>query len=47
VQRGVTWFVLKTPAQVSQAQVAAFAKKYPNNARPAQPLNDRVVQMTE
>ncbi|HVP67985.1 MAG TPA: carbonic anhydrase family protein [Anaeromyxobacteraceae bacterium] len=43
----VTWFVLKTPAQVSKNDVAVFAKKYPHNARPVQPLNARVVQMTE
>jgi len=44
---GVTWFVLKTPVQVSKGQVDAFAKKYPHNARPVQPLNGRVVQMTK
>ena len=44
---GVTWFVLQTPVPVSSEQVAAFAKKYPNNARPVQPLNGRAVQMTK
>jgi carbonic anhydrase len=43
---GVTWFVLKTPAQISKGQVATFAKKYPHNARPVQPLNGRDVQAT-
>jgi carbonic anhydrase len=43
----VTWFVLKSPAQISKDQVAAFAKKYPHNARPVQPLNGRVVQMSK
>ncbi len=43
---GVTWLVLKDPAQVSSAQVQAFANKYPHNARPVQPLNGRVVQAT-
>jgi carbonic anhydrase len=43
----VTWFVLKTPVQISRSQVAAFAKRYPNNARPTQPLNGRAVQMTK
>jgi carbonic anhydrase len=38
---GVTWYVLKTPVQLSSEQVAAFAKIYPMNARPIQPLNDR------
>ena len=43
---GVTWLVLKSPSQISKDQVAAFAKKYPHNARPVQPLNGRVVQAT-
>ena len=38
---GVTWYVLKTPVQLSLEQVAAFAKVYPMNARPIQPLNGR------
>jgi len=38
---GVRWLVLKTPVTLSPAEVAAFAKKYPNNARPIQPLNGR------
>jgi carbonic anhydrase len=44
---GVTWFVLKTPVTVSPAAVAAFAKRYPDNARPLQPLNGRVIQVSE
>jgi carbonic anhydrase len=43
----VTWFVLKKPAQVSKSEVAVFGKKYPHNARPVQPLNGRLVQMTQ
>jgi carbonic anhydrase len=39
----VTWIVLKTPAEVSPAQVSAFATLYPNNARPTQPLNGRAI----
>ena len=38
---GVTWYVLKTPMRLSLEQVAAFAKVYPMNARPIQPLNGR------
>jgi carbonic anhydrase len=38
---GVTWFVLKTPTQISADQIARFAKLYPMNARPVQPLNER------
>jgi carbonic anhydrase len=44
---GVTWFVLKTSVTVSPAAVAAFAKRYPDNARPLQPLNGRVIQVSE
>jgi carbonic anhydrase len=43
----VTWFVLKTSVTVSPAAVAAFAKRYPDNARPLQPLNGRVIQVSE
>jgi carbonic anhydrase len=43
---GVTWFVLKTPAEVSADEIATFAKKYPHNARPVQPRNGRTVEMT-
>lgn len=44
---GVTWFVLKTPMIVSSAQISAFAKLYPHDVRPPQPLNGRVVIETE
>ncbi len=37
----VQWYVLKTPETVSPEQIARFAKLYPMNARPVQPLNDR------
>lgn len=43
---GVTWFVLKTPVEVSAAQIATFAKRYPHDVRPVQPLNGRVVKAT-
>jgi carbonic anhydrase len=43
----VTWFVLKTPAPISQAQADAFGKIYPLNARPTQPLNGRDVQASK
>jgi len=39
----VTWFVLKTPAQISQNQADAFGRLYPRDARPIQPINGRVV----
>lgn len=41
---GVTWFVLKTPVTVSPAQIASFAKLYPHDVRPVQPLNGRIVE---
>jgi carbonic anhydrase len=42
----VTWFVLKTPVQVSPDEIARFARSYPMNARPVQPLNGRDIQAT-
>lgn len=39
----VVWYVLKTPIEVSREQIEAFAKRYPGNVRPPQPLNGRVV----
>jgi carbonic anhydrase len=42
----VTWFVLKSHAKISEADEAGFARKHAHNARPVQPLNDRVVQMS-
>lgn len=44
---GVRWIVLKTPVQVSAAQVAAFAKLFPDDARPLQPLNGRIVEASK
>lgn len=42
----VLWRVMKTPAEVSLAQLAAFRKLYKMNARPVQPLGGRVVQQS-
>jgi carbonic anhydrase len=44
---GVTWYVLKTPMEVSTEEISAFAKLYPHDVRPLQPLNGRVVQVSE
>ena len=44
---GVTWYVLKSIAQLSAEQLAAFAKIYPLNARPIQPLNNREILDTK
>jgi carbonic anhydrase len=43
---GVTWFVLKTPVEISSSQIAAFARRYPHDVRQVQPLNGRVVRAT-
>ncbi len=40
----VLWLVFKTPIQVSPEQVGIFARLYPNNARPVQPANDRLIK---
>jgi carbonic anhydrase len=40
---GVRWYVLKTPVDISAAQIRAFAKLYPHDVRPPQPLNGRIV----
>ena len=41
---GVTWYVMKTPVEVSPAQIAAFARLYPHDVRPLQPLHGRIVK---
>lgn len=38
---GVNWFVLSTPVELSDAQLASFEQVYSANYRPVQPLNDR------
>ena len=40
---GVTWIVLKTSVEISAAQLAEFAKLYPKDARPIQPVNHREI----
>ena len=44
---GVTWFVLKTPVEISPAQLSEFAKLYPRDARPIQPSNHREILETK
>ena len=39
----VTWFVLKYPVTISAAEIHQFSQLYRNDARPTQPLYDRVV----
>jgi carbonic anhydrase len=43
---GVTWFVLKKAIEMSAGQIAAFARLYPHDARPIQPLNGRIVRQS-
>lgn len=38
---GVAWTVMTTPISASKAQIDAFVARYPDNARPVQPLGDR------
>jgi carbonic anhydrase len=40
---GVQWYVMKTPIEMSAAQIAQYKKYYHNTARPLQPANDRSV----
>jgi carbonic anhydrase len=44
---GVEWFVLKTPVEISAAQINSFARLYPHDVRPIQPLNGRVVKESQ
>jgi carbonic anhydrase len=44
---GVTWFVLKTPMEISTEQINAFAKLYPHDVRPVQPLNGRIIKESQ
>jgi carbonic anhydrase len=43
----VTWVVMVNPMTVSKDQIEAFAKLYPTNARPVQPLDGRKVEESE
>lgn len=40
---GVAWNVMATPITASTAQIAAFAERYPDNARPVQSVGDRAL----
>ena len=39
----VTWFVLKHPTTITAEEIRQFSRLYRNDARPTQPLYDRVV----
>lgn len=40
----VLWMVFKDPIMVSPEQIGIFARLYPNNARPIQPMHDRLIK---
>ena len=44
---GVRWLVLKSPSTLSKSEIATFAARYPNDARPLQKLNGREVLATK
>jgi carbonic anhydrase len=44
---GVDWYVLKNPVDISPRQIEAFARLFPHDVRPLQPLNGRVVRESE
>ncbi|MEK6748739.1 MAG: carbonic anhydrase family protein [Pseudomonadota bacterium] len=41
---GVQWHVLQAQQEISPQQLSAFAAIFPMNARPLQPLNERLVE---
>lgn len=41
---GVNWMVLKSPIALGAEQIKSFRRIFNANARPIQPLNDRVIQ---
>ena len=43
----VAWTVFKEPVSASADQIAAFAKLFPNNYRPVQPLNRRFILLSK
>lgn len=42
--QGVSWMVLKTPVKLGADQIKAFRRLFSANARPIQPLNERIVK---
>lgn len=41
---GVLWLVMQKPMQVSEEQIRMFRRLYANNARPLQPVGDRLIK---
>ncbi len=44
---GVSWYIRRTPTQLSREQIAAFTARYDHNNRPAQARGDRTVHLDE
>lgn len=44
---GVNWMVLKSPIELSRAQIRAFQGVVKFNARPVQPLNGRIIKESQ
>ncbi len=42
---GVKWKVFTQPLSISSEQIATFTQLYPNDARPVQRLNERIVEL--
>ena len=44
---GVTWFVLRTPIELSKGQIDSFRAIIQSNNRPVEPLNGRIVKSSQ
>jgi carbonic anhydrase len=44
---GVRWLSMQTPTELSQDQLATFARLYPDNARPIQATHGRKIQASQ
>lgn len=44
---GVSWYMLRAPLELSRRQITQFNNIMPDNARPVQPLNNRLILMSE
>jgi carbonic anhydrase len=44
---GVLWMVMRQPMTLNASQLRLFTQLFPNNARPVQPVNDRVVRAAQ
>ena len=45
--QGVSWYIRKTPTQLSRDQIAAFTAYYDHNNRPVQALGERTLYLDE